>query len=1581
MNIITFNSNHMSGQKGMITFYKLLIFATIHIISNVNCAFGQQISLFYDGDYIDTCSLNTCEGYTLRQYLSAEYHVKAFRGMDESAFQLGLECSHAFFLPETELGDFAESLDINVIELIRSYVSSGGQIFVIGSDGLNLNGSNSSSNLNRLFDFNLQNHSFASSGEMQIYDNLSQSEAMDLPMDLPVLRTTNYLTNLPHSAIKYYGEGPDKIGVFSIPYDLGEIYYIGWSFYDAEPVGAQGNAAWDSLMTEFIDRFNRDFNFPDCTRCDNESPLKVIDPGIMSYNLNNEGEYEITPDELISFYTDSCSTVNIASIIPNPIHCNEGYEQSIFIEVEDESGNILQDTLLIALKDSIYPEFTEFPRDVSVSCLDDLSPDGIDSLDHQIGNRNLDMDSLDIIRIPFDIHNLPSESVLLNVELTCDILTNTQNLWMRLVDDFGNSVLLYDRNCINTALKATYQDGALSYDCDENARQTVKPVSGEMADFSALPVGIFHLEIVALGSLECQIENAILHITYSSNLKLPDVQEACQYNLTHVDIDNRNGCPNGTIKRVFTVRDASGNTVQRSQLIFVRDQLDSIGFPLDYTVNCEQSVIDFAEFRPDQLPDSSSYPIVHGSCIDYKMNFTDEVQSVCGAHTVVINRRWTLTSVCDPDTSYIHDQMISVIDTIPPSIDSIPSYIVFANEESCVSGSNFFFPDVEDLVITDCADQLDISMRVRDASGIYYQPNEVPLGHHWVEISVDDYCGNVGRLLVPVSVLDFQAPMLRCEESRKSFFFDQFGSLEICGQELLRSAEDNCGIRRYQVSWNGLFNPDDECLTIPCDSLGFHDVVVRALDASDNQDVCTASMAIFDTIAPEIICSDIVQSCHRPFDASNFPPPIATDNCDNDITVECSDFRFVSGFCDSTYSRICFAKDASNNRARQCLQYLYRVDSISSSINWPDSLVVLECGSDIDPDITGRPSLASTCGEYQFRYLDSRSILCGQANLYRVDRKWTAINNCNGVSKNFDQVILVTDTLAPSFNHQDYDIIRYEILDFECDLDIIFDPQVSDLCSENISVYHQILGTQTPFRFRLPTGDSTFVFFAEDNCGNIDSIHLVFRVTENKNPFIACVDNYQAYTNQLGFIDLYPNGLVADVFDLCTDTMDLEYYISRYASSGQVLPRQPFVRYDCGDLGENNVRIYAKDLMGNISYCDTRMTVIDTHGLCPNSDFFNISGMIMSDHGLEIRSATAFVNDQTYGGSNNGSDGYFFFNQLPRDSVYLISVENDRDPRGGINILDLVIIKRHILEQGQIKSPYRLIAADVNKDGQITTLDMVQIRALLLNILESFPNAPSWQFIPSSFEFQDWNRPFLDPIPQYESVHLSNSSVNNANFIGLKTADVNYSILEMDTRNSDEILEYTCSSNNGITECTIHLTEDIIAGQLYLKSTIDHLKYEILSENSQILTQQKDNFVSLLWEDKLPNNLIKIRIEEPNNGSATNILNLASSNNSILINSQLDPLIIYALKPIGTHTPDNISVFPVPIVDKIYVRSSQESIRNIKLYDPSGLLIDERIDVFKKDYTMDASLISSGMYFLHTILGDGTTHTTKVIIK
>ena len=125
--------------------------------------------------------------------------------------------------------------------------------------------------------------------------------------------------------------------------------------------------------------------------------------------------------------------------------------------------------------------------------------------------------------------------------------------------------------------------------------------------------------------------------------------------------------------------------------------------------------------------------------------------------------------------------------------------------------------------------------------------------------------------------------------------------------------------------------------------------------------------------------------------------------------------------------------------------------------------------------------------------------------------------------------------------------------------------------------------------------------------------------------------------------------------------------------------------------------------------------------------------------------------------------------------VYMITPVRDDNPLNGVTTLDLSMISKHILGINLLSSPYKLIAADVNKTGTISTLDIVALRRLILGIDEELSNNTSWRFVPKDFVFPNPQNPFAQVFPENLTINTTNANpyVSGADFVGIKVGDVN----------------------------------------------------------------------------------------------------------------------------------------------------------------------------------------------------------------
>jgi len=174
-----------------------------------------------------------------------------------------------------------------------------------------------------------------------------------------------------------------------------------------------------------------------------------------------------------------------------------------------------------------------------------------------------------------------------------------------------------------------------------------------------------------------------------------------------------------------------------------------------------------------------------------------------------------------------------------------------------------------------------------------------------------------------------------------------------------------------------------------------------------------------------------------------------------------------------------------------------------------------------------------------------------------------------------------------------------------------------------------------------------------------------------------------------------------------------------------------------------------------------------------------ISGLVLTDAGEPIPN----VQVQLLGASGltlatftDETGAYQFTGVAPGDSYELHAVRTG-EASNGLSVLDLIQVRKHILNLGQLVSPYQLLAADVNASGSISTLDLILIQKIILNIDATFAYVDVWTFLPADAVFLDNANPFVGlssgsftfevPAAQSEAIHFD--------IIGIKAGDVNNS--------------------------------------------------------------------------------------------------------------------------------------------------------------------------------------------------------------
>ncbi|HTD65021.1 MAG TPA: Ig-like domain-containing protein [Candidatus Limnocylindria bacterium] len=111
-------------------------------------------------------------------------------------------------------------------------------------------------------------------------------------------------------------------------------------------------------------------------------------------------------------------------------------------------------------------------------------------------------------------------------------------------------------------------------------------------------------------------------------------------------------------------------------------------------------------------------------------------------------------------------------------------------------------------------------------------------------------------------------------------------------------------------------------------------------------------------------------------------------------------------------------------------------------------------------------------------------------------------------------------------------------------------------------------------------------------------------------------------------------------------------------------------------------------------------------------------------------------------------------------------------PADGIDALDILAVRRHILNAASLGSPYKLLAADVDGDNSISAFDLLGMRRVVLGATNRFATG-LWRFVPSNYIFANQLTPWGAPANRTYS--FAGNDLAGQDFVALKLGDVNYS--------------------------------------------------------------------------------------------------------------------------------------------------------------------------------------------------------------
>jgi Dockerin type I domain len=808
----------------------------------------------------------------------------------------------------------------------------------------------------------------------------------------------------------------------------------------------------------------------------------------------------------------------------------------------------------------------------------------------------------------------------------------------------------------------------------------------------------------------------------------------------------------GIVTRVWIATDECGNSASISRTISYSDTEAPTfsNVPDNGTVSCLSEV-------------SFGTPTASDNCSDTALIFGETITGTdCSG---IVTRVWIATDECGNSASI--SRTISYSDTEAPTFSNVPDN----GTVSCLSEVSFGTPTASDNC-SDAALSFGETITGTVCSGIVTRV--------WI---ATDECGNSASISRTISYSDTEAPTFSdvpVDGTVSCFFEVSFGT---------PTASDNCSDTEL------IF---EESIT----GTACSGSVTRVWIATDE---CGNSASISQTITyddstPPVFSSVPPNATVGCFDDVSFGTVVATDECGS-TTVVFVDSQ-TGNNCSGIVTRTWTASDACGNVAiaSQAITYNDITPPTFGSVPTGGNVA---CLSDVN---FGTPTTADDCTNAAITFLDN---ITGDACTGSVVRTWVATDDC-GNAATVNRTISYSDTQAPVIAGCASSVIFLTIT--QAPVPPLFVPVCTRATTVTFSATDNCTaGVDLSFNYTLDLfGDGTiddsglgkpngFVFSYNYPINWIsntmaDEHILTYTVTDECGNTSIC-------TRQIVIRDIVPPTQFCSPVTLILDPNTQSVSVTPMEVSGEIFECQlqsalfqipggtsNLLTFNCDDYNaalSNGIAIIMVtiqflDIWGNASSCTNSVILElpadmpDLCGLVPPPGIAGLQGQLLTPEHEAVENVNVHLGGSVTAQMTTAADGQYNFTGLPDNNNYTLTPILDANPLNGVSSYDLVLIQKHVIGNGSLDSPYKKIAADINKSGSISTLDVLELRRMILHIDEAFSNNNSWRFVPADFVFATPENPFASLFPEQAFINgLTGNETHD--FVGIKVGDVNSS--------------------------------------------------------------------------------------------------------------------------------------------------------------------------------------------------------------
>ncbi|TVR88147.1 MAG: HYR domain-containing protein [Saprospirales bacterium] len=446
----------------------------------------------------------------------------------------------------------------------------------------------------------------------------------------------------------------------------------------------------------------------------------------------------------------------------------------------------------------------------------------------------------------------------------------------------------------------------------------------------------------------------------------------------------------------------------------------------------------------------------------------------------------------------------------------------------------------------------------------------------------------------------------------------------------------------------------------------------------------------------------------------------------------------------------------------------------------------------------------------------------------------SVIGNCNPVTVTSDAPstfypgqTLVTHTAEASGGStyscvQEIDLVDEESPVIECPVDTTIstdigscsaaDPELEG-ATASMSCGAVSLSNNAPFVFSVGITEVTYTAVGYNE--QTSECTYVVTVVDAEDPVIFCPDDVNLVI-PFGHTESYVQLGISQALDNCgVDTIYNSYNDGGVNASGTY------------SLGDTTVVFTAEDAAGNSASCEVVVSITPAP---QELDTFYISGQIATWAGYPVSGVELSVQGSSPSEFTNEYGDYEL--EVFENQSAVVTPKKNNEWLEGVSTIDLVMIQGHIIGLNALGNPYAIIAGDANKDGVVSTFDLILLQTLIIGVIDQIPGNSPWRFIPASYNFNNPADPMAESFPEVKVYPYINSDFTEEGWVAVKTGDASGDAAETgsrETRGHRTFNLFAEEDEHGYTTVRFFLpTMEPISGY-QIEIFVDPLEFELIS--------------------------------------------------------------------------------------------------------------------------------------------------------